>query len=204
MELPNNIIIKFTISCFIAITLFACDKTDIQLEPYSFTELAMQPDMVIEASNKNGTVIIEYISPLERRYKWGDHNEKRTLIPRKQRFTGRLGAYDPASAYFWEIFAPRIVADDSQLHFENMKDLKTWLFQGSAVSDWVYTDDGLVVGFFESPSRNQVNIDVYQLYINGEKPSKLDGSRPDNIVVKINRPNNALNTDSARNAAPVS
>jgi len=96
---------------------------------------------------------------------------------------GRLGAYDPATAYFWEIFGTRIVAEDSQVNFETMEDVEKWLHQGSAVLDWVYTDDGLVVGFVKTSSRNQVNIEVYQFYINGKKPSKLKGSRPENINV---------------------
>ncbi|MFK5892749.1 MAG: hypothetical protein QM504_05980 [Pseudomonadota bacterium] len=125
----------------------------------------------------------EYISPLERRYKWGGFDEKRILIPRKERWLGLLGAYEPATAYIWEIFNPRIVANDSQIHFNNMDEVKKWLYQSSAIMDWVYTDDGLVVGFAKTSSRNQVNIDVYQLYINGKKPSKLEGSRPGNIKV---------------------
>ncbi len=146
--------------------------------------------MVIEATNKNGTVIIEYLSPLQRRYKWGSYEETRTLIPRKKRFSGWLGAYDPASVYFWEFWkpTPRIVAEDSQLNFKSMKELKARLYQGSAVLDWVYTNNGLVIGFVESPNRDQVNIEVYQYYINGKKPTVIEGSRPENI--KIKRPKN--------------
>lgn len=189
MELPQSIIYKLLLSIFIAFNLVACSDS-VPTEPYSYTELAMEPGMVIEATNKNGTVIIEYLSPLERRYKWGGHDEKCTLIPRKERFTGRLGAYDPAPSYIWEIFSPRIVADDSQLNFKSMKELKAKLYEGSAILDWVYTNDGLVVGFAKSPSRNQVNIDVYQYFINGKKPTILEGSRPENI--KIKRPNKAF------------
>ena len=81
------------------------------------------------------------------------------------------------------MFSPRVVASDSQLHFDSMSDIDKWLYQSSGVLDWVYTDDGLVVGFNKNPSRNQVDIAVYQLYLNGEKPKKLKGSRPENIKV---------------------
>jgi hypothetical protein len=57
------------------------------------------------------------------------------------------------------------------------------LKQGSSVLDRVYTDDGFVVGFARSPERNQVNIEVYQLYLNGKKPSQLDGSQPDKLKI---------------------
>ena len=168
---------------FITLLLSGCDKREAPTIPYPYTKLAMQPGMVIAARNKNGTVYIEYLSPLERRYKWNGHDEKRTLIPRKASWLGFLGAYDPATAYIWEIFSPRIVAEDSQINFATMEDAEKWLYQGSAVMDWVYTDDGLVIGFAKTSSRNQVNIEVYQFYIDGEKPSGLKGSRPENIKV---------------------
>ena len=163
--------------------LFSCEDSAKKYTPYDFTELAMQPGMTIVATNKNGKVTIEYISSLKRRYRWGEFDETRFLIPRKERWLGRLGAYEPAEAHLWEIFSPRIVAEDSQLHFENLNDLELWLNQGSAVLDWVYTDNGLVVGFAESPERNQVNIEIYQLYINGKKPSQLDGSQPEKLEI---------------------
>jgi len=172
---------KIVLNVFIAFNLIACSDS-VPTEPYPYTELAMEPGMAIEATNKNGTVTIEYLSPLERRYKWGRYDEIRTLIPRKKRFYGELGAYDPASAFVWED-GPRIVATDSQLYFKNMKEVKAELYQGSAVMDWVYTDYGIVIGFSTSPSRKQVNIDVYQYFINGKKPTKLAGSRSENIKI---------------------
>lgn len=174
-----NIFIGF----ILVFSLLACTEPAKPTVPYAFTELAMRPDMLIEARNKNGMVSIEYLSPLERRYKWNGFDEKRTLIPRKERWLGRLGAYDPATSYIWELFNARIVAEDSQLHFKSMDDIKKWLYQGSAVMDWVYTDDGLVVGFVKTADRNQVNIEVYQLYLNGKKTSNLKGSRPENIEI---------------------
>ena len=179
---------KILLCIFIVFNLVSCGES-VPTEPYPYTELAMEPGMIIEATNKNGTVIIEYLSPLERRYKWGRHDEIRTLMPRKERFTGRLGAYDPATTFIMS-YGPRIVADDSQMHFKNMEEVKAELYQGSAVMDWVYTDDGLVIGFEEIPSRKQVSIDVYQYYINGKKPTKIEGSRPENIKI-TKRPNKA-------------
>ena len=184
-------ITKILICCFVLLNLISCDKNESRTVPYSYTELAMKPGMIIEANNKNGTVTIEYLSPLERRYKWDGYDEKRTLIPRKEKFDGLLGAYDPASTYIWEVFSPRIVADDSKRNFKNMEDLKAKLYEGSAVLDWVYTDDGLVIGFSKSPSRNQVNISVYQYTINNKKPSSIEGSRPENIIIKS--PNKSSN-----------
>jgi hypothetical protein len=183
IKFNNGLMVRSLLIFLLVIYLLGCEGSARQTEPYSFTKLAMQPGMVIEATNKNGTVSIEYLSSLERRYKWNGQDEKRLLVPRKESWLGRIGAYDPATAYFWEIFDTRIVAEDSQVDFETMEDVEQWLYQGSAVLDWVYTDDGLVIGFAKTSSRNQVNIEVYQFYINGKKPSKLKGSRSKNINV---------------------
>ena len=180
----NNSVSIAIFACF----LVACDFEERQTEPYSFTELAMEENMIIRANNKNGEVAIEWLAPLKRRYKWDGYDETRTLIPRKTRWLGALGAYDPATASIFSIFyTTRIVAEDSRLDFKSIKDLKAWLYQGSAVMDWVYTDDGWVVGFAKSPRRNQVNIDVIRLSVNGKFPSKLEGSRPGNISISYLR-----------------
>jgi hypothetical protein len=153
--------------------------------PFAFTELAMQPGMEITATNKNGVVSVVYVDALTRLYQWDDYEERRTLIPRQKRWFGMLGAYDPASAYLWQMFGPRIVAEDSQLNFQTREALNKWLKQSSQFFDWVYNNEGLVVGFAKSPDRKQVNIEVYQLYLNGRKPTVLMGSRPDNLHVTI-------------------
>lgn len=159
-------------------------------EPYPFTELAMQSGMKIDAKNKNGEFSIEWLGALKREYRWNGKKATRTLIPREERFTGRLGAYDPASASFITVmFRTRIVADDSILNFSTMEEIEAKLYEGSAVSDWVYTDDGLVLGFSESPDRHQVNIDVYQFLLNGKKPNGIKGSRPELIKVSFKHEN---------------
>ena len=167
--------------------LVACTEEKDPISPYEFTELAMLPGMKIEAENKNGSVSIESLDSLKRLYKWDGRSEVRVLIPRTYRWYGMMGAYDPADAYIWEIFNPRIVAEDSQLYFQTMEEVEKWLYQSSAILDWVYNDEGLVVGFAKSPNRNQVNIEVYQIYLNGEKPNKLEGSRPENLKVSYVR-----------------
>lgn len=175
-----KIIIKTSSILILAFSLVSCDGKP--PSPYEHTELAMQEGMQIEATNKNGTVFIDFISPLERRYRWDKFDEQRTLIPRKERFLGKLGAYEPAESFVWST-EPRIVAEDSQLHFNSMNEVEKWLYQSSDVYDWVYTNDGLVVGFIKTKSRNQVSIDVYQIFLNGKKPKSLKGSKQDKIKI---------------------
>ncbi len=177
-------ILLFLFALFLFRQIFAFEFRS--TEPYHFTELAMQPGMIIEAQNKNGEFSIKWLGPLKREYGWNGEKAIRTLIPRKERFTGRLGAYDPASASFITVmFRTRLVADDSILNFSTMEEIEARLYEGSAVLDWVYTDDGLVLGFFESPDRHQVSIDVYQFLLNGKKPNGIKGSRPELIKIRF-------------------
>ena len=47
----------------------------------------------------------------------------------------------------------------------------------------VWTDDGLVVGWMIVPLRKQLNVDVWQVYVNGKKPERMPGSQNDKIIV---------------------
>jgi hypothetical protein len=168
----------------LTIFIVSCDDS-IAYKTDKFVGLAMVSGMQIKATNKNGTVIIEYLSPSKRRYIWEGYEEVRVLIPRKRKWLGMLGGYNPATRYFWEFWKPmpRIVANDSEIHFDNMDELVKFLYQGSEYYDWTYTDDGLIVGFGHDDTREQVNIDVFQAFVDGKKPDVIDGSRSDNIHV---------------------
>lgn len=58
-----------------------------------------------------------------------------------------------------------------------MKWLKERMWQ-----PYVYRDDGLVVMWGKTPERNQLNVEVWQILINGKKPAKLPGSSNEAIV----------------------
>lgn len=97
-----------------------------------------------------------------------------------------LGAYDPAIQSIFCLYCPiRIVTDDSMLDFSSMEEVEAFLYQGSSVFDWVYNDDGWTVGFAKARDRNQVNIDIYKITINGNSPAHIQGSRNDEITIKF-------------------
>ena len=148
-------------------------------------EVVMVPGMTIEASNKNGVVSIRYVSPRKREYRWNGKRQVVRMIPRPERFLGMLGVYNPASTWLPFSFRPRLVVQESIRDFASMEEISKFLIQGSAYMDWVYTPDGLTVGFGESPPRNEVDVDVWQILLNGEKPKDIPGARPDQIKVRF-------------------
>lgn len=143
-------------------------------------EAVLSPGQSIEATNKFGTIRVSYVSPIKRKYEWDGESRIIEMIARRQPFQGKLGLYDPADSWGFSSKA-RLVVEESVLHFDNEEEMTAALIEGSAVMDWVYTNDGLVIGFGKTPTRRQINVDLFQFLLRGEKPSALAGARPNNI-----------------------
>ena len=146
----------------------------------------MTAGTVITARNGNGEIRITAGNGLRRTYAWGDHKKTVTLTPRTSRWNGSLGAYDPADTWFR--VRASVVANEGRQFFDSVDEAMSWLLGGSNVNLPVWTPDGLVVGRSggADPSNGQewrIGVNVYQLYIKGEKPTDLPGARPDLIRV---------------------
>ncbi|HEY2179561.1 MAG TPA: hypothetical protein VGH15_13350 [Caulobacteraceae bacterium] len=142
------------------------------------------PGQAVEATNKFGSVRVTYVSPLERRFEWDGRSRTIKLIARHEPFLGDTGLYDPAKCWVVVLTlcqTPRLVVQEATHDFDSYDQIYAFLYQGSAVMDWVYTSDGFVVGFGRSPARDQLNIDVRQLTIHGNKPVGLRGARNGSI-----------------------
>ena len=141
------------------------------------------PGQSIEASNRNGKVRISYVTSVKRKYEWDGRVKIVKLIPRKEPFGGRLGLYQPASSWGLNPFEIRLVAQEAAINFASEDQIYAFLRQSSDYMDWVYTNNGLVVGFGRTPSRKQINIDLWQILLRGQKPNGLIGAKPEDIVV---------------------
>lgn len=168
----------------------AC-QTDCSEPPNAYVQGAvLRPGQRVEATNKFGSVRISYVSPLKRKFAWDGESRTIKLIARPEPFLGESGLYDPAGC--WVIIVPlcrtpRLVVEEAGHDFKSYDEIYAFLVQGSAVMDWVYTSDGLVVGFGRAPSRDQVNIEVRQLTIHGQKPIGLRGASNGNIRMLSDR-----------------
>ena len=150
-------------------------------------DTVLRPGQSVSASNRAGRVRIVYLGPATRRFEIDGRSKTIRMTQRPEMFDRRSGIYDPAD-WFWP-WRPslRIVCDESVINFETIDELYAFLGEQRSM-DWVYTPDGLVIGFDRTPSRYQVNVDVYQLLVRGEKPNGLRGARPYAIQLK-NGPN---------------
>jgi len=155
------------------------------LLPYS--EIVMSPGMKIFATNRTGPITIEHASDTKRRYTWDGASRVVSLVPRRERWYGGLGLYCPGDYGFQpNNGVSRAVVEEGQRHFKNEADALAWLDEpyNSDTLNFVYTRDGLAVGWHKVYARQQLNVDVWQILIDGKKPQNLPGARDDLVSVK--------------------
>ena len=143
-------------------------------------DTVLGPGQSVTADNQSGHIRVVYVGPATRRFELDGRSRTIRMTQRPAMFDRRSGIYDPAD-WFWP-WAPslRIVCDESVINFDTIDELYAFL-AGQRSMDWVYTTDGLVVGFDRTPARHQVNVDVYQLLVRGKKPKALRDARPSAI-----------------------
>jgi hypothetical protein len=145
-------------------------------------ELVMTEGMVIEATNPNGTIAIDAGKGLSRTYKWKDNSTTVNLYPRCERWYGSMGAYTPGRG--GKIFA---LTEEGQQHFCCSEEVYEYLKWQMEDYQYVYTSDGLVVGWYENlgPTGSEIALhaEVWQVYIDGRKPVNLEGASDAKIRV---------------------
>ena len=151
--------------------LFCCSCRD-------ESELVMPPGSIIEATNRQGTMRIDALDKYTRRYTWKGKSKTFRLYARSERWYGSKGAYRPTGDR--DMHA---VLGEGQQHFSSIEEVYPWLMAQSynGRHEVVYTSDGLVVVWQEQrhptvPNYSALSVDVWQIYINGEKPSSLIGA----------------------------
>ena len=148
-------------------------------------EVVLKPGQRVEFRNRFGSGTISYVAPLQRAYTFEDGSSQTvTMIAREERFLGKLGIYEPAERWWYQVGrGPRLVVSEAEMHFHSLAEAKKYLVKGSAVLDWVYNQDGYVVGFSRTPERDQINVTLYRYFINGSPAHKMPGY--DNTKVKV-------------------
>lgn len=143
-------------------------------------EVVMSPGMKITAETPKGKITITAGKGLKRSYTWEGATRSVEMWPRAKRWYGSLGLYYPGPGEHWKEHKgiTRAVVAEGQQHFKSVEEFRKWL----ADRNWiplVYSDDGLVVGW--KAADNTLHVEVWQIYINGMKPVKLDGSQNDKV-----------------------
>lgn len=147
------------------------------------TEVVLTPGMTITATNPNGTVSVHADAEATRTFSGTGWRKRTRLIPRTTRWYGSLGLYDPAGSC-----TPygRLLVDEGRLFFQSESEALRYLNVAGSYMKPVFTSDGLVVGFHVEPIRGGEptrSIDVWQIYINGRKPTAMRGANDTAISI---------------------
>lgn len=150
----------------------------------NMNEIVMSPGMIIKAKNTSGTITIEAGKGLKRIYRWDDNSITVKMWSRDARWDGSLGIYSPGGEE--DIHA---VVEEGQQHFCSEQEAIEWLTWQNDRMHYVYTPDGLVVGFEKETTKDTnapkiiLHVDVWQFYILGKKPVNLPGASKDAVEV---------------------
>lgn len=145
-------------------------------------ELVLKEGANLTAKNGNLEIIISAGKGLDRTYTYGGCSLESDMRPRRSRWFGNMGIYDHA-ARFGISFGKscdgisRTVVQEGQIHFRNENLANEWLqekIKRQSQATFLTTFDGLVVEFYPpSIPRRQMNVDLWQVCINGKRPKAL-------------------------------
>ena len=143
------------------------------------TEVVMAPGSSITAETSTGTITIKAGKGLRRDYTWEGATRSVEMGARPSRWYGSLGLGFPGPGDHWKEHngITRGVLEEGQMRFRTLVAAMKWINARKAWLPLVYRNDGLLVGFGKNLSRRQLNVEVWQIYINGKKPTALAGSQ---------------------------
>jgi hypothetical protein len=149
-------------------------------------EVAMAPGSTITAVTVYGTISIKAGNGLNRCYTWDDETRCVEMWPRLGRWLGSMGIYFPAPGEPWadNHGVTRGVLEEGVQWFSSVDEASAWMKKNGTWVPFVFRNDGLAVAFRKEPSRRQMNVDVWQIMINGVKPTALPGADDRSITVE--------------------
>ena len=147
-------------------------------------EVVMSPGMKITATTSEGTIAVTAADELTRpipgtaglvRSRWNPKNPGISAVSvcslRVRSCTGVNITASPCST------------EEGQQDFKTVEEVMKWIKEPERMSP-VYRDDGLMVGWYKDLPRKMLDVHVWQILINGKKPTRLPGSQNDKIVVE--------------------
>jgi hypothetical protein len=166
------------LSVVVALLMAVGCSSERRLKPY--TEAVMTPGMKIECDHPNGAVYVTAGNGTLHTYGGNGWQKAIRLIARDQRWNGSLGLYEPA-----ESSTPygRVLAEEGRLHFSSIDEALRWLAVGSAHEKPVFRNDGLVVCYSVAGAVEARDITVWQIYVDGKRPTYIPGGNDLAITV---------------------
>lgn len=146
-------------------------------------EIVLDNGTRLVATTPQGEIRIEAGPGLLRRYTWDGATRAVVMKPRESRYAGSLGIYYEGTPPGWQPHAGiyKVDVEEGQHRFDNLSDAKIWMQIRRL--HYVHTSDGLVVGW--KRKNGVLQVEVWQFYVDGKKPSYLPGAK--NHLIRVNQ-----------------
>lgn len=153
------------------------------------SETVMRVGMKITAIGDTDQISIEGMEGYRRRYTWDGASRSATLWARKSRWYGSLGIYFPGPGQHWKSNGgiTRGVLNEGILWFGSLQSARDWISNVQPLENCEYTSTGLLIAWQKVPARKQINVDVWQIMVAGEKPTALPGAHDDRVTIEQSR-----------------
>jgi hypothetical protein len=172
---------RLIILCSLLIVLSTCVNAS---EPFPYTENVLSEGMMISARTPSGKISIKGKKGCSREYAGDNWSKKSTLIPRDTRWYGSLGLYDPADS---DTMNGRLIVDEGRQFFASESETLRYFQRLSGYyGRLTYNNSGLLIAYKVidvgggEPTRS---LTIWQIYINGKKPSSLRGAVDKDIEI---------------------
>ncbi len=141
------------------------------------SEIVLNNGMVVTAATPEGKITIAAGPGLLRSVSWDGTKRYVVPQPRKERLYSSKGIFFEGHPEGWQIYKgmSRIQFEEGQRQFENVDDAVIWMQIRRL--HYVHSNNGLVVGWKRKTDEATLQVEVWQFFINGEKPQFLPESR---------------------------
>jgi len=148
-------------------------------------EIVMTPGSSISVKTDSGSLTVTAGRGLKRCYTWEAATRCVEMEPRDERWYGSYGLYFPGPGDHWAEHngITRGVTEEGQQNFKSKPEALKWLHEFRNVA-LVYRNDGLAMGWGKVLPRRQLNVEVWQILIDGKKPDALPGAQDGLITVR--------------------
>jgi hypothetical protein len=177
------------------------------------TESVLPNETTLRVHDGEGLFSVTAVSPTVRTFTW-PHGRVATvtLISRgtTTRWQGSFGLYHPSAELRGTNWSEIGVFEEAQAHFSRQSEAIKWLARGRAFhgsSTFLWTHDGIAVFMHEEQSPRVaadrvLQVDVWQLCINGQRPSMLPNAS-DNAIHLLDGDGRPAQTSPCTNPGPL-
>lgn len=178
---------------FFIIVLIICESCvfNSEMKNHATTkETVLKAGTTLCATSDDEKICIFAEDEFKRVVYWDGISNAITLVPRKERWHGKLGLVSPKppkNLWINKNGVTRALIQEAQINVKSVENISSELnFPGRDDGyNVVYNDDGLLIIWNKSvlPDHTVLDLMLFQIMTNGEKPQSLPGSQNDKIVV---------------------